>query len=85
MDRAIRFFMANAGLCKTRISLLECNEISNNFIYVYFIPQAKEEEKDMDSLQRSNKRILFNLLPAHVATHFLDNQFKNNMVSAFWK
>lgn len=34
----------------------------------------------MDSLQRSNKHILFNLLPAHVAMHFLDNQFKNNMV-----
>ncbi|XP_065200273.1 adenylate cyclase type 1 [Planococcus citri] len=41
--------------------------------------QAKEEKKDMDSLQRSNKHILFNLLPSHVAMHFLDNQFKNNM------
>ena len=30
--------------------------------------------------QSSNKRILFNLLPAHVATHFLDNQFRNNLV-----
>lgn len=35
----------------------------------------------MDALQHSNKRILFNLLPAHVATHFLDNQFRSNMVS----
>ena len=35
----------------------------------------------MEALQHSNKRILFNLLPAHVATHFLDNQFRNNMVS----
>ncbi|XP_030753255.1 Ca(2+)/calmodulin-responsive adenylate cyclase-like isoform X5 [Sitophilus oryzae] len=41
--------------------------------------QANEEKRDMDSLQHSNKRILFNLLPAHVATHFLDNQFRNNM------
>lgn len=32
-------------------------------------------------MQSSNRRILFNLLPAHVATHFLDNQFKTNMVS----
>lgn len=42
--------------------------------------QASEEKREMDSLQHSNKRILFNLLPAHVATHFLDNQFRSNMV-----
>jgi len=34
----------------------------------------------MEALQSSNKRILFNLLPAHVANHFLDNQFRNNLV-----
>lgn len=44
--------------------------------------QANEEKREMDALQHSNKRILFNLLPAHVATHFLDNQFRNNMVSS---
>ena len=42
--------------------------------------QAKEEKLDMEALQSSNKRILFNLLPAHVATHFLDNQFRSNLV-----
>lgn len=42
--------------------------------------QATEEKREMDTLQQSNKRILFNLLPAHVATHFLDNQFRSNMV-----
>ncbi|XP_031351955.1 Ca(2+)/calmodulin-responsive adenylate cyclase-like [Photinus pyralis] len=42
--------------------------------------QANEEKREMDALQHSNKRILFNLLPSHVATHFLDNQFRNNMV-----
>lgn len=42
--------------------------------------QAKEEKREMDALQHSNKRILFNLLPAHVATHFLNNQFRNNTV-----
>lgn len=42
--------------------------------------QANEEKFDMVELQESNKRILFNLLPSHVATHFLDNQFRNNMV-----
>ncbi|KAK7084034.1 Adenylate cyclase type 1, partial [Halocaridina rubra] len=41
--------------------------------------QASEEKMEMDALQESNRRILFNLLPAHVATHFLDNQFRNNM------
>lgn len=45
--------------------------------------QANEEKREMDALQHSNKRILFNLLPAHVATHFLDNQFRSNMVSFF--
>lgn len=43
--------------------------------------QANEEKREMDALQHSNKRILFNLLPAHVATHFLDNQFRSHMVS----
>ncbi|CAG2166355.1 unnamed protein product [Oppiella nova] len=41
--------------------------------------QAYEEKADMHELQSSNRRILFNLLPSHVATHFLDNQFRNNM------
>ncbi|KAI5710816.1 hypothetical protein M8J75_011638 [Diaphorina citri] len=41
--------------------------------------QACEEKKEMDALQHSNKRILFNLLPSHVAMHFLDNQFRSNM------
>ncbi|XP_059351008.1 Ca(2+)/calmodulin-responsive adenylate cyclase-like [Daphnia carinata] len=33
--------------------------------------QAKEEKQKMDALQHSNRRILFNLLPSHVAQHFL--------------
>lgn len=41
--------------------------------------QANEEKQEMHDLESSNRRILFNLLPAHVATHFLDNQLKNNM------
>nr|XP_032514039.1 Ca(2+)/calmodulin-responsive adenylate cyclase-like isoform X2 [Danaus plexippus plexippus] len=41
--------------------------------------QARDEKREMDALQASNRRILFNLLPAHVATHFLDNQFRTNM------
>lgn len=41
--------------------------------------QANEEKQEMHDLESSNRRILFNLLPAHVATHFLDNQLRNNM------
>ncbi|XP_022241729.1 Ca(2+)/calmodulin-responsive adenylate cyclase-like [Limulus polyphemus] len=41
--------------------------------------QANEEKHEMHQLQNNNRRILFNLLPAHVAMHFLDNQFRNNM------
>ncbi|XP_055618682.1 Ca(2+)/calmodulin-responsive adenylate cyclase isoform X2 [Toxorhynchites rutilus septentrionalis] len=42
--------------------------------------QASQEKKEMSVLQQSNRRILYNLLPSHVASHFLDNQFsRNNM------
>jgi adenylate cyclase 1 len=43
--------------------------------------QAKEEKQEMDALQQSNRRILFNLLPSHVATHFLDysTSSRNNL------
>ena len=43
--------------------------------------QSRDEKLEMEALQGCNRRILFNLLPSHVATHFLDNQFRNNMVS----
>lgn len=44
--------------------------------------QASQEKKEMSVLQQSNRRILYNLLPSHVASHFLDNHFsRNNMVS----
>lgn len=43
--------------------------------------QASHEKREMAVLQESNKHILYNLLPAHVAAHFLDNQFRNNMVN----
>ena len=45
--------------------------------------QAKDEKHEMEALQSSNKSILFNVLPAHVATHFLDAQFRSNLVSSF--
>ncbi|GFX39946.1 hypothetical protein TNCV_2647091 [Trichonephila clavipes] len=58
------------------------NDLSGALIQAQFdvMPnRANEEKKEMHELQSSNRRILFNLLPAHVATHFLDNQFKHNM------
>ena len=36
--------------------------------------QAREEKQEMDALQHGNRRILFNLLPSHVAQHFLGQQ-----------
>ncbi|XP_052862291.1 Ca(2+)/calmodulin-responsive adenylate cyclase [Anopheles cruzii] len=44
--------------------------------------QASQEKKEMSVLQQSNRRILYNLLPSHVAAHFLDNQFtRSNMAT----
>ncbi|XP_065083332.1 Ca(2+)/calmodulin-responsive adenylate cyclase isoform X2 [Ochlerotatus camptorhynchus] len=43
--------------------------------------QASQEKKEMSVLQQSNRRILYNLLPSHVASHFLDNHFSRNNMS----
>lgn len=45
-----------------------------------FCLQAEEERDDMERVKLDNKRILFNLLPAHVAQHFLMSN-PRNMVS----
>ncbi|KAF2975785.1 hypothetical protein EK904_014635, partial [Melospiza melodia maxima] len=39
--------------------------------------QAEEERDDMERVKLDNKRILFNLLPAHVAQHFLMSNPRN--------
>uniref|UniRef100_H3C4V3 Adenylate cyclase type 1 n=1 Tax=Tetraodon nigroviridis TaxID=99883 RepID=H3C4V3_TETNG len=39
--------------------------------------QAEEERDDMEKVKLDNKRILFNLLPAHVAQHFLLSNPRN--------
>ena len=46
--------------------------------------QATEEKIEMTALQNNNKQILCNLLPAHVAAHFIDNQNKSHMVRFLW-
>ena len=48
-------------------------------------PPAHHRRAHIPHHQSSNRRILFNLLPAHVATHFLDNQFRSNMVNIHLK
>lgn len=41
--------------------------------------QATEEKVGMTEVQNNNKRILCNLLPAHVAAHFLDTSSKKTV------
>ncbi|XP_010706513.1 adenylate cyclase type 1-like [Meleagris gallopavo] len=47
------------------------------FFYFHLSPQAEEERDDMERVKLDNKRILFNLLPAHVAQHFLMSNPRN--------
>ncbi|XP_062858249.1 adenylate cyclase type 1 [Trichomycterus rosablanca] len=42
-----------------------------------WVTQAAEERDDMERVKLDNKRILFNLLPAHVAQHFLLSNPRN--------
>ncbi|XP_061410799.1 adenylate cyclase type 1-like isoform X3 [Lethenteron reissneri] len=44
--------------------------------YLWFL-QAEEERIEMERIKDDNKRILFNLLPAHVAQHFLKSNPRN--------
>lgn len=45
--------------------------------WLHFLFQAEEERDDMERVKLDNKRILFNLLPAHVAQHFLLSNPRN--------
>merc|ERR1719189_3500644 len=40
--------------------------------------QATEEKEEMEHLQAYNKKLLSNILPVHVADHFLSCDTKNN-------
>ena len=50
------------------------------FIYI-LIYQTSEEKEEMEHLQAYNKKLLSNILPAHVADHFLRSGDKRNDVS----
>ena len=49
-------------------------------IYI-LIYQTSEEKEEMEHLQAYNKKLLSNILPAHVADHFLRSGDKRNDVS----
>ncbi|KAK7499404.1 hypothetical protein BaRGS_00009379, partial [Batillaria attramentaria] len=53
-------------------------EWTNRLDFLWKI-QATEEKSEMVELQNSNRRILCNLLPTHVAAHFIDHQHSSHM------
>ena len=55
-----------------------CLYLINNLI---FFPYSEEKE-EMEHLQAYNKKLLSNILPAHVADHFLRSGDKRNDVSS---
>ncbi|KAG1683879.1 Adenylate cyclase type 1 [Nymphon striatum] len=54
----------------THSSVFDCYDLR--------VRHMKKRKRCMNYKQ-NNRRILFNLLPAHVATHFLDNQLRNHL------
>ena len=58
--------------------------ILNNFLsLIYLISNILEEKEEMEHLQAYNKKLLSNILPAHVADHFLRSGDKRNDVSSY--
>ena len=51
--------------------------------YQSIVFQATEEKEEMEHLQAYNKKLLSNILPVHVADHFLSGVIKNNDVRFF--
>uniref|UniRef100_A0A9J7YG30 Adenylate cyclase type 1 n=1 Tax=Cyprinus carpio carpio TaxID=630221 RepID=A0A9J7YG30_CYPCA len=58
--------------------VLHCRQLDLKLRLDYlWATQAEEERDDMERVKLDNKRILFNLLPAHVAQHFLLSNPRN--------
>ncbi|XP_055041908.1 adenylate cyclase type 1 [Misgurnus anguillicaudatus] len=58
--------------------VLHCRQLDLKLRLDYlWATQAEEERDDMERVKLDNKRILFNLLPAHVAQHFLQSNPRN--------
>ena len=64
---------------------MEALQVGNSCLELVLSPPEHHRRAHVPHHQSSNRRILFNLLPAHVATHFLDNQFRSNMVNIHLK
>lgn len=58
--------------------------VSVYFCVCYICCQAEEDRDGMEKVKLDNRRILFNLLPAHVAQHFLLSN-PRNMVSLAYR
>ncbi|XP_064865518.1 adenylate cyclase type 1 [Oncorhynchus nerka] len=67
------------GLLLFTVALaLHCRQLDLKLRLDYlWATQAEEERGDMEKVKLDNKRILFNLLPAHVAQHFLMSNPRN--------
>lgn len=53
------------------------------FLKIYFLSFFSEEKEDMEHLQAYNRKLLENILPVHVAEHFLSRD-KNIDVSFYF-
>ena len=66
----------------TTIKFTSKNSICCLYMFIYIlIYQTSEEKEEMEHLQAYNKKLLSNILPAHVADHFLRSGDKRNDVS----
>lgn len=52
-----------------------------NELLLTSVSKATEEREEMEQLREYNKKLLYNILPDHVAQHFLAQQAKKNDVS----
>ena len=55
------------------------------FLVTYLLPwfQANEEKEEMRALQEYNMKLVGNILPMHVAEHFLKTQMRKDEVGNY--
>lgn len=64
----------------TEMLAAQANENANELLFTSLF-KATEEREEMEQLREYNKKLLYNILPDHVAQHFLAQQAKKNDVS----
>ncbi|XP_077301910.1 adenylate cyclase type 6 [Arctopsyche grandis] len=77
--KASTTFMSVTGILSLFIALVmhsQQTETSHRLDFIWKL-QAEEEKIEMEHLETYNRKLLGNILPAHVAKHFLNND-KNN-------